>query len=108
MKKVFILISTISICSHAISMDLQTMQYYRECLKDAPLGFLPNQGNPDTREALRKEAQTKYDLLTQGWKSNCASPLKPFEQCTWNDIEAAYNGDTSRLVNPYIPTPAKY
>lgn len=112
MKKRFYFFIILCNCPLILSMGsyltaLQTAQYYRDYLKDQPLGFLPNVGSAETRDALRNDAQTKYDLLTQEWKSNCASPLKPFEQCTWNDIEAAYNGDSSRLVNPFIP-PARY
>ncbi|GMU19724.1 MAG: hypothetical protein AMXMBFR12_09160 [Candidatus Babeliales bacterium] len=86
---------------------LQTMHYHSQQLKDLPLGFLPNQGDAEIRKALIADAQKKYDTITHGWYSRNTSPLKPFGQCTWNEIESAFNGDSSKLVNACIPA-AKY
>lgn len=96
------------ISTSLLSMDPATAKYYCDVLKGEPLGFLPNRGTAEIRSHLVKDAQEKYNTLTKGWKSHCSSPLKPFESCTWYDIEAAWNGDISKLVCQHIPNPAKY
>lgn len=108
MKQTLILMSLLGICHHLISMDAATALYYQERLKNEPLGYLPNWGTVDMRRWVIDDARDKYDRLTTGWTSRCSSPLKPFESCTWNDIQAAWNGDNGKLTNSTLINSAKY
>lgn len=108
MKKTLIFTALLSMSTLLLSMDPATAKYYYDVLKNEPLGFLPNRGTPEIRDHIIKEAKEKYSILTRGWKSHCSSPLKTFEECTWYDIDRAWNGNDSGLICSYIPQRAKH
>lgn len=113
MKKVFFSFIILGSCHLVISMDstaaaLHRIRFERDTYRNETMAYLKTQTGLDIPRSLFYDGQKKYNEIANGWSSQIASPIKPFEQCTWNEINDAANGDSSKLVCPYIPTPAKY
>jgi hypothetical protein len=110
MKKIFVLIVATSISQMIISMQndphlavLYRGIYQREEFKNSHFGYLQSQTALEDARRILTEGEKKYAEIAKTWRSGFNSAkLKPFEICTMNDIDAYYNGDSSRLIDQWV------